>query len=85
MSVAVDLRYQFDGEALPNQPVTLHLAAVPRVAGANLSVSVQAGRRACRSPPGRSSLQKASGRGRLSAAVLGDARQPRPRRTCACW
>jgi hypothetical protein len=41
MSVAVDLRYTFDSAALPNQPVTLHLAAVPRVPGANLNVSVK--------------------------------------------
>lgn len=41
LSVAVDLRYQFDSEPLPGQPVTLHLAAVPRVAGSNLKVSVK--------------------------------------------
>ena len=41
MSVAVDLRYSFDGEVLPNQPVIVHLAAVPRVGGANMRVSVQ--------------------------------------------
>ena len=41
MSVAVDLRYSFDGAVSPNQPVTLHLAAVPRVAGTNLKVSVK--------------------------------------------
>jgi hypothetical protein len=41
ISVPVDLRYQFDGEALPNQPVTLHLAAVSRVAGSNLHVTVR--------------------------------------------
>jgi hypothetical protein len=41
MSVAVDLRYSFDGEALPNQPVTVNLAAVPRVAGGTMQVSVQ--------------------------------------------
>jgi len=41
MSIAVDLRYQFDGDASPNQPVTLHLAAVPRVPGARLKVSVK--------------------------------------------
>jgi len=42
ISVPVDLRYQLDGEALPGQPVTLHLAAVPRVAGTNLRVSLKA-------------------------------------------
>jgi hypothetical protein len=41
MSVAVDLRYSFDGDVLPNQPVIVHLAAVPRVGGANMRVSVQ--------------------------------------------
>jgi hypothetical protein len=40
ISVPVDLRYQFDGPVLPNQPVTLHLAAVPRVAGSRLTVSI---------------------------------------------
>jgi hypothetical protein len=41
MSVAVDLRYQIDGEALPGQPVTVRLAAVPRVAGTRLQVVVK--------------------------------------------
>jgi hypothetical protein len=41
MSVAVDLRYSFDNATLPNQPVTLHLAAIPRAPGANLKVSVK--------------------------------------------
>lgn len=41
ISVPVDLRYQFDAEPLPNQPVTLHLAAVSRVDGTNLHVSVK--------------------------------------------
>lgn len=41
ISVPVDLRYQFDGEPLPNQPVTLHLAAVSRVDGAHLQVTVK--------------------------------------------
>jgi hypothetical protein len=41
ISVAVDLRYSFDGAVVPNQPVILHLAAVPRVAGTNLKVSVK--------------------------------------------
>lgn len=42
LSVPVDLKYHFDGDPLANQPVTLHLAAVPRVAGTNLSVSIKA-------------------------------------------
>lgn len=41
MSVAVDLKYLFDSEPLPNQAATLHLAAVPRAPGANLRVSVK--------------------------------------------
>jgi len=41
MSVPVDLRYQFDAEPLTNQAVTLHLAAVPRVTGAKLHVTVK--------------------------------------------
>lgn len=40
LGVPVDLRYSFEGEPLANQPVTLHLAAVPRVAGANLGVTI---------------------------------------------
>ena len=41
ISVPVSLRYQIDGEALSGQPFTLHLAAIPRVAGARLQVSVK--------------------------------------------
>jgi hypothetical protein len=41
LSVAVDLRYSFDGPVIANQPVTLHLAAIPRVEGTNLKVSVK--------------------------------------------
>jgi len=41
ISVPVDLRYQFDGDPARNQAVTLHLAAVPRVAGSGLRVSVK--------------------------------------------
>jgi hypothetical protein len=41
MGVAVDLRYSFDGEVLPNQPVMLNIAAVPRVAGTHLNVSLK--------------------------------------------
>ena len=42
MSVPVDLRYQFESDPVLNQPVTLHLAAVPRVAGTRLNVSIKA-------------------------------------------
>jgi len=41
ISVPVDLRYRFDGPVIPNQPVMLHLAAVPRTGGSNLKVSVR--------------------------------------------
>jgi len=40
LGVPVDLHYQLDGAAEPGRPVTLHLAAVPRMAG-NLSVSIK--------------------------------------------
>jgi hypothetical protein len=40
MSVAVDLRYQFVGAVVEGQPVTLNLAAIPRVAGTNFIVHV---------------------------------------------
>lgn len=42
ISVPVDLRYRFDGPVLPDQPVMLHLAAVPRTGGSNLKVSIKA-------------------------------------------
>jgi hypothetical protein len=41
LSVPVELRYQFDGPVRAGQPVTLHLAAVPRVEGSNLAVSIK--------------------------------------------
>jgi hypothetical protein len=41
LGAPVDLRYQFDGDVKAGQPVTLHLAAVPRVAGSNLTVSIK--------------------------------------------
>jgi hypothetical protein len=41
LGVAVDLRYQFDTEPRPGQAAILHLAAVPRVPGSNLKVSVK--------------------------------------------
>ena len=41
ISVPVDLRYQVDGDALAGKPVTVHLAAVPRVAGAKLHVELK--------------------------------------------
>jgi hypothetical protein len=41
MSVAVDLRYQFEGAVVEGQAVTLNLAAIPRVAGTNFNVYVK--------------------------------------------
>jgi hypothetical protein len=41
LGAPVDLRYQFEGDARTGQPVTLHLAAVPLVAGSDLSVSIK--------------------------------------------
>jgi len=41
MSVAADLRYQFDAPVREGEPATLHLAAIPRVAGDNLKVEVK--------------------------------------------
>lgn len=41
IGVPVDLRYQFDGDVDSGQAVTLHLAAVPRVPGDNLKVSIK--------------------------------------------
>jgi len=42
MSVAVDLKYRFDGAVTEGQPATLHLAAIPRVEGTNFNVEVKA-------------------------------------------
>jgi hypothetical protein len=41
ISVPVELRYQVDGDALAGRPVTVHLAAIPRVAGAKLHVELK--------------------------------------------
>jgi hypothetical protein len=41
MGVAVNLLYSFDAAPSPNQPVMLHLAAVPRAAGTNIQVTVK--------------------------------------------
>lgn len=41
LGVPVDLRYQFDAPPEPGRPATLHLAAVPRVPGSNLTVSIK--------------------------------------------
>jgi hypothetical protein len=41
MTVAAELRYQFDSAPLADQPATLHLAAVARVPGQNLRISLK--------------------------------------------
>jgi hypothetical protein len=41
LGVPVDLHYQFDGDMQAGRPTTLHLAAVPRIAGGNLNVSIK--------------------------------------------
>lgn len=41
LGVAADVRYSFDAAAAPNQPVTLNIAVVPRVAGQILEFSLQ--------------------------------------------
>lgn len=41
LGAPVDLRYSVEGNFNAGQPVTLHLAAVPRVAGSNLEVSIK--------------------------------------------
>ena len=41
ISVPVELRYQVDGDAMLGKPVTVHLAAVPRVAGAKLRIELK--------------------------------------------
>ena len=60
LSVPVDLRYQFDSEPLPGQPATLHLAAVPRVAGSNLKVTVKPAEGVQFGSPGPLRVQKAT-------------------------
>jgi hypothetical protein len=41
LGAPVDLRYSVEGDLAMGQPVTLHLAAVPRVAGSNMEVSIK--------------------------------------------
>ena len=41
LGAPVELRYQFDSDVRAGQPVTLHLAAVPRIPGSNLVVSIK--------------------------------------------
>jgi hypothetical protein len=40
ISVAADVRYRIDGPIAPGQTATLHLAVVPRIAGAPMQVSI---------------------------------------------
>lgn len=59
LGAPVDLRYSFDGPVEAGRPVTLHLAAVPRAGGSNLTVSIkeEAGIQAAAAPI---TVQKAS-------------------------
>jgi hypothetical protein len=41
MTVAAELRYQFDAEPIANQPVTLHLATVGRVPGQKFTMTIK--------------------------------------------
>jgi hypothetical protein len=41
LGAPVDLRYSFDAPVEAGRPVTLHLAAVPRAGGSNLTVSIK--------------------------------------------
>lgn len=41
LGVPVDLRYQFEDAVQEGRPAVLHLAAVPRVEGSNLSISIK--------------------------------------------
>jgi hypothetical protein len=41
LGVPVDLHYQLDGDIQPGRPVVLHLAAVPRIPGSNLNVTIK--------------------------------------------
>lgn len=41
LGVPVDLRYSFDGAVEAGRPVTLHIAAIPRAEGSNLSVTIK--------------------------------------------
>lgn len=41
LGVPVDLRYSFDGTVETDRTVTLHIAAVPRAEGSNLSVTIK--------------------------------------------
>jgi hypothetical protein len=61
MSVPVDLRYSFSADPVTGQPTVLHLAAVPRVGGTNLNVSIkQESGVQVEMAPGAANIQKAS-------------------------
>jgi hypothetical protein len=63
LSVPVDLKYHFDSDPLTNQPAILHLAAVPRVAGSNLTISMKPARGVQIAAGGALNVQKASANG----------------------
>lgn len=60
LGVPVDLKYSFDTAPLPDQPVTLHLAAIPRVPGTNLELSIKDVEGLRVASAGRLNIQKAS-------------------------
>jgi hypothetical protein len=80
--VAVDLKYSFDGEVLPNQPVMVHLAALPRVDGGNMKVSVQKAAGLQLVAAGPLTVQKADASGvyRQQFSMTRVASQPEPLR-----
>ncbi len=61
MTVPVDLSYRFSADPVTGQPTELHLAAIPRVGGSNLTVSIknEPGVRV-EVAPGAANIQKAS-------------------------
>ena len=77
LGVAVDLRYQFEGAVAANQPVTLHLAAIPRVAGTNLKVSVKKVR-VSSSRPGAVHAQGRAPRASIASSCRSSARAAAP-------
>jgi hypothetical protein len=63
-TVPVDLSYSFSADPVTGQPTTLHLAAVPRVGGTNLNVSIkQEPGVHVEMAPGNANIQKASAAG----------------------
>jgi hypothetical protein len=64
MTVPVDLKYSFSADPVTHQPTTLHLAAVPRVGGSNLNLTIkQEPGVQVALPSGTANVQKASASG----------------------